>query len=371
MSVKFASSFKKYLVPALVFQGVLIGGGYATGREIVEYFMQYGPLGGILGMFGITLGIWMLVLALTFEFSRKFRTFDYRSLLKNLLGPFWIIFEIFFVLILVIILAVIGSAAGVLLRDFFGFPYLLGVGIMLASVGYLTFKGSNVIAKFLSFWSIFIYIVYAAFMIIALIKFGPMIRENLSGALVLPKWALGGFKYGLYNMTVIPAVLFCIRDIQTRKEALTSGVIAAFVGLLPAFLFYIAILGQYPEIISQEIPAVYVIQKTGMPFLLVVFLIMLVGTLIETGTGLIHAVNERVQSALQAKGKRLHDWQRPVIAALMLLLSLSLSTFGIIDLIAKGYSLMSWGIFIIYFVPLLTLGLYKILKKQPAVKNIE
>jgi len=364
MTGKFAKSFKKFFVPALVFQGVLIGGGYATGREIVEYFMQYGPVGGILGMFGITLVIWAISLALTFEFSRKFKNFDYMSLLKSLLGPFWIVFEIFFVLILVLILAVIGSAAGVLLRDFFGLPYLLGVGIMLASVGYLTFKGSRLIARFLSFWSIFIYVVYALFLAVALIKFGPMIRENLSSGLILPNWALGGFKYGLYNMTVIPAVLFCIRDIQTRREALTSGIIASVVGLLPAFFFYIAILGLYPGVLSEEIPAVYVIQKAGLPFLLVVFLIMLVGTLIETGTGLIHAVNERIQTALQAKGKKLHDWQRPLIATFMLLLSLGLSTFGIIDLIAKGYSLMSWGIFLIYFLPLLTIGVYKIIKKQ-------
>ena len=363
MSSKFASSFKKYLVPALVFQGVLIGGGYATGREIVEYFMQYGPLGGILGMFGITLIIWAIILALTFEFSRKFQNYDYRSLLKNLLGPFWIIFEIFFVLILVLILAVIGSASGVLLRDFFGFPYLVGVGIILASVAYLTFAGSDIIAKFLSFWSIFIYVVYALFLVIALIKFGPLIWQTLSGAQILPKWALGGFKYGLYNMTVFPAVLFCIRDIQTRKEAILTGIISALVGLIPAFLFYIAILGQYPEVVAEEIPAVFVMNKMGMPFLLVVFLIMLVGTLIETGAGLIHAVNERVQSALQVKGKQLRNWQRPVIATLMLLMSLGLSTFGIIALIAKGYSLMSWGIFAVYVVPLLTLGLYKILKK--------
>jgi uncharacterized membrane protein YkvI len=363
MSGKFASSFKKYMVPALVFQGVLIGGGYATGREIVEYFMQYGPLGGILGMLLITLVIWALILAVTFEFARKFQDFDYRSLLKDLLGPFWMIFEIFYILLLLIVLAVIGSAAGVLLRDFFSIPYLVGVGIMLASVGYLTFKGSGLIAKFLSFWSIFIYIVYGLFLIVTLIKFGPLIQENLSSAVARPGWAMGGFKYGLYNMCVIPAVLFCIKNFETRREAFTGGVIAAIVGILPGFLFYIAILGQYPEVVAEEIPAVFVIQKTGLFALLVVFLIMLVGTLIETGTGFIHAVNERIQSAFQARNKLFPDWQRPVIAVAMLLVSLGLSTFGIIDLIAKGYGLISWGIFVIYFVPLMTVGMRKILRK--------
>jgi len=351
------------MVPALVFQGVLIGGGYGTGREIVEYFMRYGPLGGILGMLLITLVIWALILAVTFEFARKFKDFDYRSLLKDLLGPIWGIFEVFYILLLVIVLAVIGSAAGVLLRDFFSIPYLVGVGIMLASVGYLTFKGSGLIAKFLSGWSIFIYAVYGLFLVVALIKFGPSIQHNLFKGAILPHWALGGFKYGLYNMCVIPAVLFCIKNFETRREAFTGGIIASIVGILPGLLFYIAILGQYPEVVAEEIPAVFVIQKTGVFALLVIFLIMLVGTLVETGTGFIHAVNERVQSAFQAKGKIFPDWYRPVIAVVMLLVSLGLSTFGIIDLIAKGYGLISWGIFFIYFVPLMTVGMIKILKK--------
>ena len=53
-------------MPGLVFQGVLIGGGYGTGREIVEYFMQWGPLGGLLGLFFISLPVWAVILAVTF-----------------------------------------------------------------------------------------------------------------------------------------------------------------------------------------------------------------------------------------------------------------------------------------------------------------
>ncbi len=34
--------FQKYLLPGLVFQGVVIGGGYATGRELAEFFLPHG-----------------------------------------------------------------------------------------------------------------------------------------------------------------------------------------------------------------------------------------------------------------------------------------------------------------------------------------
>lgn len=358
-----AVTFRRYVMPGLVFQGVLIGGGYGTGREIVEYFMQYGPVGGILGMFAITFPVWAVILATTFEFARKFENYDYRSLLMNLLGRFWISFELFYVTLMVIVLAVVGSAAGVLLRDFFGVPYLVGVVMMLGAVGFLTFKGSGLIEKSFSVWSILIYLVYISLLVVSVLRFSADIGSNLASGKTFPGWALGGFKYGLYNMCVIPAILFCVRHIETRRQAISAGLIAAVIGILPAFFFYLAILGQYPDVVTQEIPAVYVLERAQVPALLVVFVIMLFGTLIQTGTGFIHGVNERIQHTLAARGKEFPNWQRPVIAIALLVLSLGLAKFGIITLVAQGYGLISWGIFVIYFVPLVTVGLYKIIRQ--------
>ena len=30
--------FKKFILPGLIFQSLVIGGGYGTGRELVEFF---------------------------------------------------------------------------------------------------------------------------------------------------------------------------------------------------------------------------------------------------------------------------------------------------------------------------------------------
>jgi uncharacterized membrane protein YkvI len=155
-----------------------------------------------------------------------------------------------------------------------------------------------------------------------------------------------------------------VNHIETRKEAIFSGIIASFIGILPGFLFFIAVLGDYPGVVAKEAPAFFVLQKIGMPLLLVAFLIVLFGTLIQTGTGFIHAFNERIRSALQAKGRRFPNWQRPIVAIILLLMSLGISSFGLINLVAKGYGSISWGIFLIYFVPLMTIGLYKIIKRS-------
>lgn len=359
-----SSFFKKYILPGIIFQSVLIAGGYGTGRELVEYFMKYGPLGGILGMFTVTLVTWSIVLAVTFEFSRKFRAYDYRTFFMKLIGPFWFIFEILYLITMLIVLAVIGSAAGIILRDSFGIPYIVGVIIILASIGFLTFKGTSLIEKILSGWSFFIYVVYTLFLIVALLKFGPQIQENLLSGVIVSEWIEGGFKYALYNMSVITAVFFCLTHIETRKEAISAGFLGALIGILPAFLFYVSVLGQYPDVLSEEVPAIFMLQKAGVPSMMILFQIALFGTLIETGTGFIHAVNERIQTALRARGKEFPSWQRPIIALAFLLVSLGISTFGLIDLVAKGYGNLSKGFFFIFFLPLMTIGVYKAFRRS-------
>jgi uncharacterized membrane protein YkvI len=362
MSFLKTSFFKKYLLPGFVFQSVLIGGGYGTGRELVEFFLSYGPLGGLMGMLLVSTVIWSLLLAVTFEFSRKFRAYDYRTFFKHLLGPFWFVFEIIYFLYMLIVLAVVGSAAGILLRDNFGIPYLVGVIFMLTAVGFLTFKGSGLIENFLSVWSMILYAVYAAFLVIGVMKFGPEIQKNFSEGIVRSGWALGGFKYALYNLGNIAAVLFCLNHIEKRKEAISAGLIGGVIGIIPAVLFYIPVVGLYPNVLSEEIPAVFLLQKAGIAALLIVFQVILFGTLIETGTGFIHAVNQRIQVTLKSKEKKFAQWHRPVVAVTILLISLGISTFGLINLIAKGYGAASWGFLVVFILPLVTVGIYKIIK---------
>ena len=52
-----SSIFKRYFLPGFAFKAVVIGGGYATGRELAEYFLPSGPWGGLLGMF-LAMALW-------------------------------------------------------------------------------------------------------------------------------------------------------------------------------------------------------------------------------------------------------------------------------------------------------------------------
>ncbi|MEM8907563.1 MAG: hypothetical protein AAGD05_06935, partial [Bacteroidota bacterium] len=136
------SFYRKYLMPGLVFQSIVIGGGYGTGREMVEFFMTKGPLAGYGGML-VAMLIWSGVMAIGFELARRERLFDYRSMLQSLLGRAWIVFEVIFVATMILVLAVMGAASGDLLQQILGGPAWWGIVLMGGLIGLLVFKGSE------------------------------------------------------------------------------------------------------------------------------------------------------------------------------------------------------------------------------------
>ena len=153
---------KRILLPGIIFQSVIMAGGYGTGREIVEYFLQLGPYSGILSMLAVAL-VWGVVCALTFEFARRFSCYDYKSFFNQLLGPFGFVFEFSYFGVVLIVVSVIISSAGSMLRDSLGIPYFLGALVMMSYVAYMVTRGSSHIEKAMSWWTVLLYVVYLSF----------------------------------------------------------------------------------------------------------------------------------------------------------------------------------------------------------------
>jgi len=355
--------FKRYLLPGFVFQSLCIAGGYGTGRELVEFFLRFGPRGGLLGMLPATL-LLSAGCAVAFELARMSRCFDYRSFLKVLLGRAWFIYEIAFLLSILLILAVIGSATGTLFGETFGLPGTAGTILLLAVIAFLAFKGTQLIEGVLSAWSFVLYAVYLVLFVLSLHAFGPAIREALANWPAEAGWFLTGTRYGALNLAIVPAVLFSTSHLTCRREAVVAGALAGPIMMIPALLFFTAMLGHYPDIVERPVPVNYILEQLGSPFLLWAFPVVLIGTFIETGTGMIHAFNERLAGSLEALGRPLPRAARPAIAVALIVGALLLSRWGIIGLIAVGYGAMTWVFIGIFVIPLLTIGAWKVWGRQ-------
>ena len=214
-------------------------------------------------------------------------------------------------------------------------------------------------------WSVILYVVYAVLLVWSYRRFGSDIAAAFTGpaSSADPRsWPIEGVRYAAYNLALVPVVLFSVRHIRTQREALSAGVLTGIIGMVPALLFFTAMAGHYPEILGRPVPANHLLEQLGSRSFQLTFQVVLLGTLIETGTGMIHAVNERLAAAFGERGLALDRLARPVAAILLLGCSMLLARFGLVDLIANGYGTLTWFFLAVYVIPVLTLGVWKLVR---------
>jgi len=373
----FEGPFGRYVLPGVILQSVLVGGGFATGREIVEYGAKYGAMGWIGGI-GIFIGF-IVMASLSFELARHFKAYDYRSLLKHLIGRAWILYDIVYLLLAILIISVMAAATGEILNSTLGLNYWIGVLAIAIVVALLNFFGADVIERFKTFGTVALLVGYVVFSVMVLSTTWENAQEVLSSGdtsfiegevLVWPVlWS--GILYVGYNLAVFPAALFTIKRQTSRKESIISGIIAGVLMTVPWFLTYFSLLGFYPseEVLGASVPWLQMLQGYG-AWVVVLFGIVVGWTLIETATGMIHAFIDRVNTQMEEKSnKQLSKKQNGAIAIGALVLSIIFAQVGIIDLIAIGYTWLAYAMIAVYAIPMLTIGVYHIVKSSKKTKN--
>ncbi|MBS3960532.1 MAG: hypothetical protein KGZ61_01665 [Sandarakinorhabdus sp.] len=358
------SWFQRFLLPGFAMKGVIIGGGYATGRELAEFFVPAGPWGGIAGML-LAMLIWSLVAAVTFALAHLWQTSDYQSFFKRLLGPGWLVFELAYVLFVVLILAVFGAAAGAIGQATFGWPELAGSLLLAGSILATTAFGQQAVEQLFKYASILIYAVYILFITFALTSFGGLIGESFAQAPPpIIGWVAGGVTYAGYNIVGAVIILPLLRHLTSRRDAIAAGAIAGPLAMLPAVLFFVAMMAFHPGIGDEALPSDFLLRQMAVPGFHLLFQLMIFVALLESGIGAIHAINERIGHARVARGL-----SPPGIRGRLMIGSLILAgcmfvaaRVGLVDLIASGYRLLAAIFLMVYVAPVLTLGLVRLLR---------
>lgn len=357
--------WQRYFLPACTFMSVVIGGGYATGRELVEFFMPAGPMGGLLAMIA-TAVVWSLVYGLSLAVACATRSYDYRSFFQQLLGRGWILFEAVYLLLLMLVLAVLSAASGAIGASMFAAPEWAGTVVFLALVGLFIWLGGTAIERLFSLWGLAMILAYIAILALCMIHFGERIETVFSaGQRPAPGWLIGGLKYAGYNIVVAPALLGCAQYHRRPAQAFLAGALAGPVAILPGMLFYVAMHAAYPAIRSAPVPLTVLLDQLDTPWLALLMQTIVFGTLVQTGVGVLQGLNDRIlgeQSNIAGAKQR---FTRLAISAVALLIAITLATqIGLIDLIAKGYGYLAWIILGVYVSPLLIVGLRRIRQSQ-------
>lgn len=359
--------FAQYLLPGIIFQSVLIGGAYGTGREIVEYGARFGRW-GVLSILAIFAGF-ALTCLVAFEFARVRKAYDYRKFVRELIGPLWPLFDVLFVIMVVVIIAVVSAASGSVLQSVLGWPDWIGFGIVVLAVGLLNALGRSAIERFKTLGTFVLYGGYLTYAWLVLRAAGGSLPE----AFEAPAGGTAGEAFGAgvlyvgYNLAVLPSTLFVLDRQTSRKQTIVSALITGVLATVPFALTYLAFMTAYPDqrVFGAEVPWLVLLREHGGPIIVAAFAMVLLWTLIETSTGLIHAVLDRISAALRDAGKPpLTPVRSGVLTVVILVAAGLLSRVGLIGLVAQGYTVMAYAFLLLLVLPLLTRGVAMILRAK-------
>lgn len=249
-----------------IYIGGVIGAGFASGQEIMQFFILHGRP----GLKGVAMATVLLAYlgGLVMFISIKLKSTSYREIITFLLGPLGgKLMDLLNILMLLGGLSVMLAGGGAVLGEQFGLPPQAGVwsvAILTAAVLWKGLEGvltANVFLVPLKFFAV------SAISFAALLAAGGLTggasAEALPGAGVAGHWAPAGFLYVSYNMVVPVAVLSSLGRIVPLKTGVAGGVLGGLLLGLAIFLVAMAGLAYLPESASCQIPLLYLAGHLG------------------------------------------------------------------------------------------------------------
>lgn len=176
----------------------------------------------------------------------------------------------------------------------------------------------------------------------------------------------GGVTYAGYNLIGAVAILPIVRHMASDRDAVTAGLLAGPLAMVPAMLFFIC-MAAWPEVRHVTLPSDFLLEKLHLPVFRLAYQGMIFAARLESGTGVVHAVNERIAGSVRDRDAFGWRWRMATAFAVLTFSVFLAQTFGLVTLIAGGYRFLSYAFLLVYVAPLLTLGLWRVTRRtRPA-----
>lgn len=356
------------------------GGGFATGNQEVNYFVKYGWFAAFLPLIAMILLGWghrnALVLA------KDFQTYNYKSYGDALFHPyekyFSGVFEFGFIMLIACGVSTSIAGAGALLKSSLGIPYGTGIVLIGMILLILTIFGSKLIIKVLNLKTYFL--IVTLFLLCALglnvgaFNFQQVLvtQDTFGKSFGEAVWTMLIY-VGFQSFTVLP-IISVSHQIKTTKECNMFMLFGMLLNGVFLALICIMLLGFSPEILDQTLPVYFVSSQLGLPWLKVLYSIILFVALLGTAVSLVFSTVARFEPVLT--GKAMFNslrTRRIVISFLTLAICTGISIFGLTNIVIKGYGSVGYiGLFFV-LLPEIVIGTIKIRKnaKQRREQGLE
>ncbi|WP_027722050.1 YkvI family membrane protein [Maridesulfovibrio zosterae] len=365
-----------YLAIALVWFSSHFGGGFASGRQIVAFYLNHNWTS--LFMPAVSMFIMGICMYYSMVIAARFRAYDYSTWSKKLYGEIGFfavpVYEILVNSVLLLATAVAFATGGTILSKLFGTSYMMNTFFIAAVIFVLTIYGSELVRKSAIVVSFLLIVSMFIIYLPNIIHYFPKIVQNLaaikSGEIATSGpdsfWdALWwGVKYGTLHCCAIGAYIVHAQvcpDKSCLKKAIIIGVI---INSLIMYLTYFGILAFVDQgILKEAVPALFVVMHgLGGSWMTSLISFCIVIGAVSTGVALVYGTTNRLVTFF---GRNLDDAGRlrrqrfhSMIASTILVSACWLvAQLGLIPLIGKGYGSMGWVTMFLITIPIVLRGL--------------
>lgn len=350
---------------AFVWFTTQFGGGFASGAQLIQYFVAFGIWGLVTPVLAQAIGAVFQWYAL--RYAKKHNKYDYKSFNDSFYGKFAPIFsnlyEIVYIMLLCLAPAVAFATGGATMQELTGLPYMVCTVIIGAFIFLITMYGTDLVRKAASTLSVIIIVGLLVVYIPNIIAQWGNITSNISAmaaeaAPVGPAmWSC--FIYSAFQLASIGLLVQHAESFKSEKEAGTSMIYGFIVN---AGIIFLSTLGMIaivdnPVLATTNIPILILIRDgVGSSFMTPIISILIILGSISTAVNMIAGVVQRVTNSFEKPEVREKANGKPtkmtICTALgFTILAFGIAQFGLLPLVKKGYGYLGYVTIAVVIIP--------------------
>ena len=329
---------------AATYIGTVVGAGFATGQEILQFFSRFGVL-GLLGIF-LAAALFVFFGYLIMALGRQLHARSHLEVIRYTSGRVsGKITDVLITFFLFGSFAAMVAGTGALFQQQLGLPNLLGNLLMGILTAITVLTGVEGVINSISFVVPFLLISVICISAHSILN-TPL---NLSAAVdmepnrLIANWFLSSILYVSYNTMLSVSVLGALGTNARNQKALKNGAILGGLGLgLASVLIFLALCGNMSGISKLEIPMIYIAGGIS-PLAQILYAVVLIAEIYTTAVGSLFGFVSRIVAVKHrpARGRAV------VIAATIA--ALLASQFGFTNIVKYFFPLEGLcGIFLLF-----------------------
>lgn len=362
------------------------GGGFASGAQIYQYFINYGIWTLILPVLAQGLLAFFFWYGLRYAYRNK--TYDYRSFSDKFYGKTSVVFSNLYEITYLILIATATSAAfatgGSTINELLHIPYWICTLLVGIFIFVIALYGTNLVRKTASTLSVLIIIGLLVVLIPNIFAQWDAIVATASrfagGEVPVGSSETGAFgsalmrclRYFLFQLPSIGLMYQHTEPLTDEKQVTRSAIYMFIVNTVAMLLSVVGLMAIafLPELEGANIPMLILVQKgVGSAVLTPIISILIVLGSVSTGVNMIagivtrtvNAVERRMSEKTRARG---HMMRSAVVSLVFTVAVWGVSQVGLMAIIIKGYGYLGIAGLISVAIPFMVHMVYSNVKKK-------